>query len=97
MFKGHVCKGCTCGSQCSRFQGCVLGQLWGVSGIHMSEDFFWIGRGYRVETLQNERECLELRVCIKTCVSICLKVSTQAVSEGYKSLGIVLLAMPWFY
>ena len=64
----------------------------GVSGIHMSEDYFGLGE-YRVETLQNERVCLGLPVCIKTCVFICLDVFMQYVSEGYKWLGIVSLAM----
>ena len=67
----------------------------GVSGIHMSEDYLdW--REYRVETLQNERECLGLPMCLRH-VCVCLNVCTQPVSEGYKWLGIVLLAVPWFY
>ena len=55
----------------------------------------WIWREYRVETLQNERECLGATNVFKTCV--CLNVCTQPVSEGYKWLGIVLLAMLWLF
>ena len=41
--------GCTCGSQHRSLQGYVLGQLGGVSGIHMSEDYFGQGGGIELK------------------------------------------------
>ena len=63
----------------------------------MGITFNWTGRGYRVETWQNDRGYLELPLCIKTCVCICLAVCTQGMSKGYKCLGTILLEMPCFY
>ena len=88
MFRGMYARGCTCGIQCTRFQRCVLGQLGGVSGIPMSENYFGLRGDIGFEILQNERECLELPIYIKTCVCICLSVCTQAMSEGYKWLAL---------
>ena len=45
----------------------------GGQWIHMSEDYFGLGGG-RVETWQNEGECLRLPVCIVACLCISLSV-----------------------
>ena len=57
-----------------------------VSGIHMSEDYFGLEGGAGLKL------CRMKSVCKDTCVCVCMSV--HAMSEGYKWLGIVLLAMP---
>ena len=42
-FKGMYVRRCTCGSQCGSLQWFGLGQLGGVSGIHMSGNYFGLG------------------------------------------------------
>ena len=68
----------------------------GVSGIHMSGDYFQLGGGIRLK-LSRMIGGLGIPLCIKTCVCICLGVCMGDMSEGYKCLGTILLEVPCFY
>ena len=68
------------------FPGVCFRSTGGVSGIH-EWGLLWTGRGYRGETLQNERECLGLPLCLKTCVCICMSACMWGVNERVQEAG----------
>ena len=100
-FRGTYTRGCTWGSQCSRFQGCILGHLVGRKWNSHEWGLLWIG-GTGLK-LQNERECLELPVCVKMCVHLseCLYASyvwrVQVAEYGFIGSAMVLLILGCYF
>ena len=58
--------GCADGSQYKSFQGCVLGQLGGVSGIHMNGDYFGLGEGIGLKLGRMIGSIWGYPLCLKT-------------------------------
>ena len=95
-FIGSYVRRCTCDSQSEIFQGCGWCQLGCVSGIHMSGIYFWLGVGTGVR-LGRMIGGIWSYHCVQRYVCACLSVCTWDMSEGYKSLGTILLEVPCFY
>ena len=72
MFYRHICKGCTCGSQCVRIFGCILGQLGGSQwNKHERTTLNWEG----VQCWNLVEWCREFgATCMYSSMSVCLSV-----------------------
>ena len=58
-------------NQCGRISKCILGQLRGSQWNLHERGYPWIGKGYKVETWQNDGHYLWLSVYIVAYLCIC--------------------------